>query len=217
MKKIFLKIGSPLFVFIIFAILLASNTWAGLSKEPRIIRKKIVSQSEKLGVKNKFRAAEAGQKKPALKPRSEIILIPKNRADELTVPANSLIAQITPPAYNPKGKIDPFQPLFKDEPHVVSHKLIPIDAGRTNKTALEKMDLSQLKLTGIILAASGNKGLVQEASGRGHVISQGTYIGTRGGQVTGIQKNKVIIEEKLKDLYGKIYVAQKELRLNKVE
>ena len=36
-------------------------------------------------------------------------------------------------------------------------------------------------------------------------------------QITGIQKNKVIIEEKLKDLHGKIYVAEKELRLNKVE
>jgi hypothetical protein len=34
---------------------------------------------------------------------------------------------------------------------------------------------------------------------------------------TGIQKNTVIIEEKLKDLYGKIYAAKKELRLNKVE
>ena len=58
-----------------------------------------------------------------------------------------------------EDKIDPFQLLFEDKPQVDKHKLIPVDAGRTNKTALEQIDLSQLKLTGIILAASGNNRL----------------------------------------------------------
>ncbi len=72
-----------------------------------------------------------------------------------------------------------------------------------------------MKLTGIILAAGGNKGLVQEAAGRGHVISKGTYIGARGGRVASVQKGKVIVEEKMKDVYGKILIAKIELKLNK--
>lgn len=68
-----------------------------------------------------------------------------------------------------------------------------------------------MKLTGIILAASGNKGLVREASGRGHIISSGTC----GGRVTGIQKGKDIVKEKMKDVYGKILIAKRELKLNK--
>ena len=128
-----------------------------------------------------------------------------------------MLSQITQPVYDPKGKINPFQPLFKEKPLTGGGILVLVDNGRTNRTALEKIDLSQLKLTGIILAASGNKGLVQESSGRGHVIAKGTYIGTHGGKVTGIQKGKVIVEEKMEDAYGKILIARQELKLNKKE
>ena len=81
--------------------------------------------------------------------------------------------------------------------------------------ALEKIDLSQLSLTGIILAVSGNKALVQEASGRGHVISTGTSIGIHGGRVTEVQKDRVIVKEKMKDVMGRIFFQETELKLNK--
>lgn len=217
MKRSTTRISFLLLAATFFSISVTPDSWAKSSGEPVVISKKIVAQAETPKGRNGSRSSLSIQKRPALKPKLDITRIPKDTPDERTVPANSLLAQNTPPEYNSKNKIDPFQPLFEDKPQVDNDQFIPIDAGRTKKTALEKIDLSQLKLTGIVLAAGGNKGLVQEASGRGHVISQGTYIGTRGGRVTGIQKNRVIIEEKLKDLYGKIYIAEKELRLNKVE
>ena len=55
--------------------------------------------------------------------------------------------------------------------------------------------------------------MVEDAAGKGFVLREGTYVGRNSGRVTKILKEKVIIEEKLKDLYGKIYVAEKELRL----
>jgi len=64
-----------------------------------------------------------------------------------------------------------------------------------------------------ILAASGNKALVQEASGRGHVISEGTYIGIHGGKVSAVLKNKVIIEEKMKDVSGRLFLQKTELKI----
>ena len=217
MKRKFIKIVNLLVATSVSVFLLYPNSWAVSSEKPVVISKKIVAQTESPKGIIGSESSLSIQKRPALKPKFDITRIPKDMPDERTIPANSLLAQNTPPVYNPKEKIDPFQPLFEDKPQVNEVKLTPVDDGRTKKTALEQIDLSQLKLTGIILAASGNKGLVQESTGRGHVISRGTYIGTRGGRVTGIQKNKVIIEEKLKDLYGKIYVAEKELRLNKVE
>ena len=62
--------------------------------------------------------------------------------------------------YNPEGKLDPFAPLIKEKPvnlpvknrKAVRRKLI---------TPLEKLDLSQLKLVGILRAQSGNKSLVE--------------------------------------------------------
>jgi len=215
MKRKFVKISSLLFAVSVLVSLLCSNSQARSSEEPVVIRKKIVAQPHNPNDQNKSRETIAGQKRPALKPKSEITVPLKSTPDELTVPSKILLSQKTQPVYDPKGKIDPFQPLFKEKPQTGGGILAPVDNGRTNRTALEKIDLSQLKLTGIILAASGNKGLVQESSGRGHVISQGTYIGTRGGRVTGIQKGKVIVEEKMQDVYGKILIARQELKLNK--
>ena len=102
--------------------------------------------------------------------------------------------------YNPEGKIDPFAPLFRQE------KLAARD-GETMKTGkagiciphtpLQKVDLSQLKLVGIIRASSGNRAMVEEASGRGYVIKKGAFIGINCGMVGQILKDRVIVDEPL--------------------
>ncbi|UCH20539.1 MAG: pilus assembly protein PilP [Deltaproteobacteria bacterium] len=118
-----------------------------------------------------------------------------------------------PTPYNPMGKIDPFEPLFKEKPAVTqAAKKIK---KRTPRTPLEKIDISQLKLVGIVLASSGNKALVQEASGKGYIIKKGTYIGLNSGKVVEIQKDNVIIEEEVEDVLGKVTTRKKEIRLPK--
>jgi type IV pilus assembly protein PilP len=215
MKRNFVQISSLILAVAVLISIIYSNGWASNSEKPTVIRKKIGAPPEKIIIHKEFDMAAFNQKRPALKPKSEITVPLKDTSDELTVPSKTLLSKNTQPVYNPEGKIDPFQPLFEDKPQVKKDTLVPVDDERADKTALEKIDLSQLKLTGIILAASGNKGLVQEASGRGHVIAKGTYIGTRGGKVTGIQKGKVIVEEKMRVVYGKILIAKTELKLNK--
>ena len=124
----------------------------------------------------------------------------------------SKTVQIQKP-YNPLGKVDPFEPLFKERPEItqVKRKL----KKRTPRTPLEKIAISQLKLVGIVLAPSGNKALVQEASGKGYIIKKGTYIGLNSGKVVDIQKNNVIIKEEVEDVLGKVIVRKKEIRLPK--
>jgi type IV pilus assembly protein PilP len=120
-----------------------------------------------------------------------------------------------PPVYDPAGKIDPFKPLFKEKPELKSKSAEYADTESKGTTPLEKIDLSQLKVTGVILAASGNKALVREASGRGHVVSKGTPIGIHGGRVAGVLKDKVIVKERMKDLRGRFFFQETELKLNK--
>lgn len=117
-----------------------------------------------------------------------------------------------PPAYNPEGKTDPFKPLFQEKPELPRKKKLK---RRTPRTPLEKLSLSQLKLTAIILAPSGNRALVQEASGKGYVIRNGTYIGLDGGKVVDIEKGRVIIEEEIEDIIGKLTTRKRELKLPK--
>jgi type IV pilus assembly protein PilP len=120
----------------------------------------------------------------------------------------------TPEPYNPQGKIDPFEPLYKDEPEIPAasqHK----HKKRVPRTPLERIDLGQLKLVGIIVAPSGNRALVQEASGKGYIIKEGTYIGLNSGRVAEIQPDRVIIEEEIEDIVGKYRMRKKEIVLPK--
>jgi type IV pilus assembly protein PilP len=118
-----------------------------------------------------------------------------------------------PLPYNPQGKLDPFEPLFKDEPELAPSK--SKRKKRIPRTPLEKIDLGQLKLVGVILASSGNRALVQEASGKGYIIKKGTYIGVNSGKVTEIKNDRVIVEEEIEDVVGKPIIRNKELVLPK--
>ena len=77
------------------------------------------------------------------------------------------------------------------------------------------MDLSQIKLVAIIRAPTGNKALVEEANGKGYIISKGTYIGLHAGRVVTILKDRLIIEEETEDVLGKSVIRKRELKLQK--
>ncbi|MFO8084174.1 MAG: pilus assembly protein PilP [Desulfobacterales bacterium] len=119
--------------------------------------------------------------------------------------------------YTPENKIDPFRPLFREESHEeeieVSQKVEK--EKRIPRTPLERIDLNQLKLVGIIQAPRGNKGLVEEASGKGYIVSLGTYMGTNGGRVVDIMNDRVLVEEETEDILGKLTLQKRELKLQK--
>jgi type IV pilus assembly protein PilP len=134
--------------------------------------------------------------------------------------ADSQIAALlnihAPPPYNPKGKVDPFAPLLRDESAaVVGAKLKATGDPNRPKTPLEKIDLGQLKLVAIITAQVGNRALVEESSGKGYIIKEGTYIGLNSGKVVGIKADKVLVEEEFEDIYGKTITQKKEITLPK--
>lgn len=116
--------------------------------------------------------------------------------------------------YNPKGKADPFEPLLRDEPAAsVGTKLLR--KKRDPQSPLEKIDLGQLKLVGIIAAPSGNRAMVEESSGKGYILREGTYVGLNSGKVVSIAIDKVMVEEEFEDAYGKTVTQQKEITLPK--
>jgi type IV pilus assembly protein PilP len=127
----------------------------------------------------------------------------------------SALLNIKPPMpYTPSGKIDPFEPLVKDEsPQAPTTTIKPVK--RERNSPLEKIDLGQLKLVAIIASGSGNRALVEETSGKGYVLKEGTFIGLNSGKVVGIALDKVLIEEEYEDAYGKPIIKKKEITLPK--
>jgi type IV pilus assembly protein PilP len=171
--------------------------------------------------------AKAAKPRPAVKPKSDISRVrqPGTRKPAVkTGISQDAMASTSPgtdvkssageqPLYNPKGKIDPFEPLFRDKPSVALVK--KKRKKRTPRTPLEKIDLSQLKLVGIILASSGNRALVEESNGKGYVVKKGTYMGTNAGKVVKIEKDTVIVAEEYEDFRGNVTLRNKELKLPK--
>ncbi len=116
--------------------------------------------------------------------------------------------------YDPKGKVDPFLPLFQVQTDETSKK--PRGRrGRQPLTPLERIDLSQLKLVSILKRPSGKLAMVEEASGRGYLVKKGTYVGLYSGKVVKIQKDRLQVEEQIENVYGKVTLRIRELKLQK--
>ena len=215
MDKIIVIIRSFICFICIFSL------WAGCDKKAetppktRKITKKIIidkKDASKAQLPQKTDMPKSGSKQVTAKPIAKVSPdISKGEVGDLKEKRMASASTITD-FYNPRGKLDPFAPLIKEKPvalavkhrKAVRHKLL---------TPLEKLDLSQLKLVAILRAQSGNKALVEEDSGKGYIIKKGTYIGTNAGRVLDILPDKIIIEEEVEDIYGKISVRKKEIEL----
>jgi type IV pilus assembly protein PilP len=198
------------------------------SPQPLELRKKI-AMPKKPGAPavKPMKTAKAGvsEEKGAVQPPSEQAKVapPAPEKKGLIQPDESgsqLLASSvgSKPAYlyDPTGKADPFKPLFATE----AERIIPAQQKakrqRLPLTPLQRIDLSQFKLVGIVLSHAGNKALVEEPSGKGYIISKGTYIGQNFGRVKRILEDKVVVEEEVEDyLSGEMKLQATELKLQK--
>jgi type IV pilus assembly protein PilP len=109
---------------------------------------------------------------------------------------------------------NPFLPLFSDAPPAPKDKK-PKESDRKELTPLEKVDLSQLKLVATLRAASGNKALVEDSTGKGFVVNKGTFIGIHSGSVVEITSESIVVEEEIETLAGDIKIEKREIKLQK--
>ncbi|MEW6077687.1 MAG: pilus assembly protein PilP [Thermodesulfobacteriota bacterium] len=92
---------------------------------------------------------------------------------------------------------NPFAPLFQKEKTGVAMTTSPDRQQRKFITELEKIDIGQLTLEGIIQAQTGNRAIVTDASGKGYVVKEGTYIGLNSGTVEKIESDRIVIAENI--------------------
>jgi type IV pilus assembly protein PilP len=101
-----------------------------------------------------------------------------------------------PYTYNPVGKRDPFKTFIALGPKKA--------APTTPLTPLQRYDVSELKLVGILKGPAGYRALVEDAGGKGFIVTKGTPIGRENGRVKEIHDNRVIIEQTHKDIFGQV-------------
>ena len=121
--------------------------------------------------------------------------------------------RVVPPVYNSVGKLDPFQPIFGHEPIKQAPKVHQTDC--VSNPVLERVDMSQLKLTGIVITERQQIALFQEANGKGRIITENMCFGRHGGKIERILNDRIIVREEMQDATGQIQVKKIELKLNK--
>lgn len=122
-------------------------------------------------------------------------------------------------SYSPEGKMDPFKPVLgTDEPESATDRVGQEKEKREKRipqSPIEMVDLSQLKLTAVILAPGRNLAMVEDATGKGYIVKKGTYIGNREGRVTEISPDRLIVTERGTDDLGKPISEIREIQLPK--
>jgi type IV pilus assembly protein PilP len=99
------------------------------------------------------------------------------------------------PKYIRKVSRDPFRP-----PSVQTRTS---KRSRDNLSPLERFELGQLKVVGIVWDVKEPRAMIEDAAGLGYTIQVGTPIGVSEGKVKAIDRNQVVVEEAFEDFSGK--------------
>jgi type IV pilus assembly protein PilP len=97
--------------------------------------------------------------------------------------------------YNPAGTRDPFKNPFSIEVEILVDNSVPL-------TPLQKIDLDQLRLIGLIIGKGEPRAMVLSPDGKSFILKKGVKIGRNNGVVYDITTEAVLIEERYLDFVG---------------
>jgi type IV pilus assembly protein PilP len=110
--------------------------------------------------------------------------------------------------YDPTGKRDPFRSYEWERPDGQDS-----DA----RTPLEQFDVSQLSLVGVVWKTGNARALVQDPTGQGYIVAEGTRIGKNEGRIIEIDDNRVVVKETYVDYLGQKTTKDVEMRMRRSE
>jgi type IV pilus assembly protein PilP len=106
--------------------------------------------------------------------------------------------------YDPTDKVDPFRSYIRRE--------VTLDNDDTS-SPLERFDLSQLIVMGIIWGVDEPRALVKDPTGKGYIVKAGAPIGKNKGRILRIEDNKVVVKETYLDHLDRATTKEVELEL----
>ena len=105
--------------------------------------------------------------------------------------------------YDPSGKPDPFRSYIR--------QLVDVEEELTSP--LQRFDLSQLLVTGILWNSDDPRALIQDPSGKGYIVQTDAAIGKNRGRIVGIEDNRIIIKETYVDFQDQATTKEVDLYL----
>ena len=125
--------------------------------------------------------------------RQEVKAEEKIEPVDLNTPIKAAQPKIVPRTLKEDSR-DPFRPATLQK-KVVARP-------RENLSPLERFELNQLKIVGIVWDMKEPRAMVEDTTGLGYTIKVGAPIGANDGVVKAIHRNEIIVEEVYYDVYG---------------
>lgn len=125
----------------------------------------------------------SGSDKPATQSKAIDMTVPQKKPD-IPTPAHVM---------KPDGR-DPFRPM--------TLKTSAVSRSRENLSPLERFDIGQLKIVGIVSDVKEPRAVVEDSAGLGYTVKVGTPIGSNEGRVKAIGRDQIVVEEVYVDAYG---------------
>jgi type IV pilus assembly protein PilP len=109
--------------------------------------------------------------------------------------------------YDPRGKRDPFVSFIRE---------VTAQPGKNDLAAvppIQRYELGELKLVGVLWTKKGARALVEDAEGKGYSVTTGSRIGRAGGVVTRITEKELVVREEHPGYQGEKVVRENTLQL----
>jgi type IV pilus assembly protein PilP len=106
--------------------------------------------------------------------------------------------------YDPTDKVDPFRSYARRQVNFGTEG---------NASPLERFDLTQLAVMGIVWGLNEPRALVRDPTGKGYIVRAGTPIGKNKGRILRIEDNKVVVKETYLDHLDRATTKEVDLEL----
>jgi type IV pilus assembly protein PilP len=104
--------------------------------------------------------------------------------------------------YDPRGRREPFQSMAK---------LLKANQNKGELPPLQRVELSDVKLIGIVSDTAGYYGLIQTPDGKGYTVRPGTLVGTNNGTIKSISEQRMVVSEPTLDIRGQTTTREIEI------
>ena len=110
--------------------------------------------------------------------------------------------------YDPRGRKDPFMQPVLDR---------PVAPGATHGPLLplQKFDISQLRLIGILWDVKRPRAMIQDPNQKTHIVGPYTKIGIRNGYIAVIREGELVVVETNEDASGRLTTMAQIMKLIK--
>ncbi|MEJ2492678.1 MAG: pilus assembly protein PilP [Desulfuromonadales bacterium] len=145
-----------------------------------------------------FCLAGCSEQEPAV-PSAQTTKAPPPPAQTAAPPPETTKAAVPEETFDylAEGRRDPFVPLSRIRKALPEERTEP-------QTPLEKYDVGQFRLIGVIVGKGEPKAMVVAPDGKSYILAEGLRIGKNSGVIVKISSEAIVVNEKYYDFSGNV-------------